>query len=55
VHGIILAFKCPAGSGRCYSATYLPEVAQEQRESVTGHESVGRSGVPWMMRLCVLA
>jgi AMMECR1 domain-containing protein len=32
VHGIIIAFKCPSGSGRRYSATYLPEVAREQRE-----------------------
>lgn len=36
VHGIIIAFKCPGGSGRRYSATYLPEVAREQRESCLG-------------------
>lgn len=44
LHGVILAFKCPNGSGRRYSATYLPEVAREQRECVcdgSGARSVG--------------
>lgn len=40
VHGIILAFECPAGSGRRYSATYLPEVAREQRESLQSLQSL---------------